>query len=60
MGEGWMQLALVHDLVLLFIREGVCWGSQEETFSWCVSALIMNTGLAISFKVPALIRSTSS
>lgn len=55
-----MQLALVHDLVLLFIREGVCWGSQEETFSWCVSALIMNTGLAISFKVPALIRSTSS
>lgn len=29
MGEGWMQSALVHVLVLLFIREGICWGSQE-------------------------------
>lgn len=29
MGEGWMQPALVHVLALLFIREGICWGSQE-------------------------------
>lgn len=29
MGEGWMQSALVHVLVLLSIRAGICWDSEE-------------------------------
>lgn len=51
-----MQSALVpvHVLSFLLVKKSV-WAPQKGTLPWCVWALIMNTGVAISFKVPTLI-----